>query len=194
MASYPLPLRPAPAPRPRMTGKYTVLTVASALALLGAVQSAAFFSSTQTANNNAFSSGTVTLSLNPVPVPFNVTNMAPGDVTTRTYAVQYTGLPAHYDMTTGVGTNTKNLASQLKLTVRAAACDSIAGSTYLVNDVALSSAPAFTGRTAQTENLCVMVRLPYETTNDYTSGSATATFTFYAKQDATDSWPAVNVP
>ena len=179
--------------------------VALAITSLGAgVFSLAYFTGTATVDANTFTSGTIVIGTNPTTALLTVSTMMPGDSVTAPLTVSNNGTAQLRYAVTAATTNpdTKNLASQLTLTVKSGVttCTTagFAGSgTVVRTTIALGATTTVIGDPTQgaqagdrnlnassNEVLCFQVSLPFATVNAYQGATATTTFTFSAEQTA----------
>lgn len=180
-----------------------ILGAALTVATIGVgAASLALFTSTANVPANAFTTGSVVISTNPVTALVTFAAMAPGDAVTAPITVSNTGtLDLRYAISS-VATNadTKALKDQLVLTIKSgvATCtnaayaatgtieytgdlDSTTGK--LVGDASTGADPGDRVLLAATnEVLCFHVSLPSATTSAFQAATTTATFTFDAEQ------------
>ncbi len=179
--------------RKRRLGILGLLAVSAFLTLGSGASTLALF----TASNSptaAFTTGTIDLTTSPSTI-FTATAVMPGDSGSQTLAVTNSGTgQLRYAMTTSAtNTDTKNLASQLALTITAGTCPGSGGALYgsaAVGSAALGStaqgaqAGDRTVNAGATDNLCFAWSLPSGTGNAFQGATTTATFTFAAEQTA----------
>lgn len=180
-----------------------VLTVMAGALVLGGL---AIFTDSASVPSNTFSTGTIDISTAPASAVVTFSNMAPGDLTTQSLAVNNIGsLAMRYAMSTVVNSNSdavNPLSAQLQLTIKTidvttplTPCDNFDGTTTLYGAAALGSG-AF-GSNVQgaqagdrplgagvSETLCFRVQLPLTTGNAYQGDNTTVTFVFDAEQTA----------
>ena len=161
----------------------------------------AVFTDADNLGSNAFTTGTVSLTLSPTSALFNVSALMPGDVVTNPLVVGNNGTAAlRYAMSsTATNGDGKNLASVLQLEIKGidvttpgTPCDNFDGA-------AIRAAGALTGNilgdntqgnqtgdrtlaASTNETLCFRVSLPLATGNSYQNATTTATFTFDSEQ------------
>jgi len=180
---------PDPLPRRRRRRLLAVL-LGLAVATTGAgVFSLAVFTSSQ-ASTGAFTTGTIVLGVNPATM-FTVAGILPGDSGSQTVTVSNTGTGALRYAMSSVSTNadTKNLRSQLQLTVKTGAC---AGTTSVYSGTLNGAAIGDPTQGAQAgdrtlasgtnEQLCFAWSLPLATGDAFQGATTTTTFTFAAEQ------------
>ena len=184
-----------------MTG--TVLMAAT-----GATMSLAVFSQQQAVAGNAFTTGTINLSVTPVSAIFASAAMMPGDVVPAgvpgaVVTVSNTGTGTFRYAITGASTDadTKHLDTQLLITVRQAdaggGCAAFTGAVLFASAIVPVGPINMVGDPAQgaqggertlaggaTETLCFKASLPLNTLIAYQGATSTYTFTFYAEQTA----------
>jgi hypothetical protein len=169
------------------------MLLASSLATVGAgAMSLAVFTDSKAATG-AWSSGTVILGVSPS-TTFSATNIMPGDTGSQTVTVSNTGTGALRYALTSSSTNadTKGLATQMQLTIKAAACGS-AGTTIYSGTLAAAALGnpaqgADTGDRAvaagASDSLCFTWTFPLASGNGFQAAATTSTFTFAAEQTA----------
>jgi spore coat-associated protein N len=187
----------------------TSLMIIAVVAVLITAAAMAVFTDQQTNPDNAFTTGTVILDIDPVTAMFTVSDMAPGDVEYGGLEVTNDGsLELRYAMTT-TADDTSALDEQLELTIDVVTGDGVDGIWYTDDDVVgeadiygpdgvLSS--AFFGDPAQgedtgdrtlasstSERLRFTVTLPLATNNTYQGATCTVDFVFDAEQTANNS-------
>jgi camelysin-like metallo-endopeptidase len=183
----------------RMAGRiglalFGALTVAS---LAATSLSLALFTDSQAAGANAFTTGTISLGLNPTSAIFSSGAMMPGDNANGTLVVSNSGTAQLRYAVTSSSTNTdgKGLNAQLTVTIKTLGTSCAAFDGTSLYSGALSAAAfgdptagAQTGdRTlaaAASETLCFRASLPSGTGNAFQGATTTATFTFQAEQTA----------
>jgi hypothetical protein len=175
----------------RRRGLMAVL-LGSSLAMLGAgAMSLAVFTDSD-ASGGAWTTGTIVLGVSPTTV-FSPGTVMPGDSGQATVTVANTGTGAlRYAMSSSAtNTDSKNLRSQLNLTISAGACGSTTGTVYSgsLQGAAFGSSAqgSQTGdrpvAAAANDLLCFAWDLPLLTTDDtFQDATTTATFTFSAEQ------------
>ena len=174
--------------RPLLLGGLTLLSL---LCLGAGLPSIAVWTDSEGATG-AFSTGSVDLTLNPTAL-FSVTGIGPGQSGSATLAVTNSGTMAlRYALSTSATNgDSKDLRSQLQLTITAGTCPGSGSPLYgagALGSAAFGSATqgADTGDRAlaagASENLCFAWSLPSNTANSYQSATTTATFTFAAEQ------------
>jgi hypothetical protein len=154
----------------------------------------AAYSDSATSANTEFSTGSVTLGINPSTALFNVTSMKPGDVFYAPLTVTNNGtLAATYAMTASASNvDLKGLAAVMIGEVRktpSATCNSTtfaaSGTTVAANALGLAllatSAPRSLAAGAS-EYLCFQVTLPLSVLNATQGATTTASFTFTSTQ------------
>ena len=183
-----------------------LVVLAVTLTGLSSVVTGAFFTDTQSATGNVFTTGTVRLGVSPASAAVTLTNMAPGDTVTGPITISNGGtLAERYAMlSTTDATDANFLAGQLVMSVKSGvtACSTagfgstgtvlynagVLGSTTGTKVVGDSAQGAQAGdrvlAAAGSESLCVQVTLPTGTGNTYQNKSTTATFTFNSEQTA----------
>ena len=175
-------------------GRRAMLAIAlgSSLAMLGAgAMSLAVFTDSD-ANGATWTTGTIILGVSPTAV-FTPGVVMPGDSGQQNVTVANTGTGAlRYSMTgSATDADSKDLRSQLTLTIDAGACGATTGSIYsgtLQGAAFGSSAQGFNAgdrslAAGANEQLCFAWDLPLATTgNAFQDATTTATFTFDAEQ------------
>ena len=167
------------------------IVLGSSLAMLGAgAMSLAVFTDSDT-NGATWTTGTIVLGVSPTTV-FTPGVVMPGDFGEQTVTVANTGTGALRYAMSSVATNpdTKDLRSQLNLTIDAGPCGATTASIYsgtLQGAAFGSSAQGFqTGdrsvAAGVSEELCFAWDLPLSTGNTFQDATTTATFTFDAEQ------------
>lgn len=179
------------------------LVVVSAVASFAVFGSFAIFTDTQSVPNNAFSTGTVDISTNPITALVTFSGMAPGDEVTNPITVTNAGsLVLRYAVTS---TTTENvLAAQLDLTIKTGVVTctnagfgasgtviygpgdlgSTAGTNVIGDPAPGAQAGDRTLAGSANETLCFNVKLPSSTGNSFQGLNTTATFAFQAEQTA----------
>ena len=169
------------------------ILLASSLATLGAgAMTLAQFTDSD-ASTGSWTSGTIILGVSPA-TAFSVTNILPGDTGSQTIVVSNTGTgDARYSLSTSAtNTDTKGLAAQMTLTIKAGACPGAGANLYsgALGSAALgSSASGFqTGDrdvlAAASDSLCFAWSFPLASGNPFQAAATTATFTFASEQTA----------
>jgi len=173
------------------------------LVTLGTLTTGALFTDSQDLGANSFTTGTLTLGLNPTTALFSVANMAPGDSVARPLTVSNAGTLGLRYAVTGTATDPdgKGLRDQLAFSVysgvSAAACTAgtFTGGTLLFGSTPLGASAAVFGNPAQgaqagdralaaaaSETLCFVADLPLSTDNTFQNATSTVSFTFDAEQ------------
>ena len=173
---------------------FGALTIAS---LAATSLSLALFTDSQAAGGNAFTTGTITLGLNPTSAIFSSGAMMPGDSANGSLVVSNTGTAQLRYAVTSSSTNAdgKGLNAQLTVTIRTlgTSCAVFDGtslfsgtlSTAAFGDVTPGAqAGDRTLAAASNETLCFRATLPSGTGNAFQGATTTATFTFQAEQTA----------
>lgn len=185
----PQPVTPEPRDRRRRRGLLVMLLGLAVLTTGAGVFSLAIFTSSQT-STGAFTTGTIILGVSPSTM-FSVTGILPGDSGSQTVTVSNTGTgQLRYAMSSvSTNTDTKNLRSQLQMTIKTGAC---AGTTSLYSGALNGAAFGDPTQGAQAgdrtlasganEQLCFAWSLPLATTDTFQGATTTATFTFAAEQ------------
>jgi len=198
----PLPIDLVP-PTSRRLSRRRLLLLATLLAgllggsILAIGGSLALFTSTTTLSGNAFTTGTVSLGLNPATALLTAASMMPGDTVAGSLVVTNTGTAQLRYAMTSASTNAdaKGLMNQLTLTVKTlgTSCAVFDGTSLYTG--ALNGA-AFGDPTqgaqagdrvlngAASETLCFQATLPLATGNAFQGATTTTTFTFSAEQTA----------
>jgi hypothetical protein len=169
------------------------ILLASSLATLGAgAMSLAVFTDSK-ASTGSWSSGSVTLGVAPA-TSFTATNIMPGDSGSQTITVSNSGTGAlRYALSTSAtNADTKGLAAQITLTVKAGACPGAGANLYsgALGSAAIGSnaqGPQAGDRAlaaASSEQLCFAWSFPLASGNAFQTAATTATFTFDAEQTA----------
>jgi hypothetical protein len=176
----------------------TALTMAS---ITGATMfSMALFTDDATVDNNAFTTGTISLSASPASALFSLSAMMPGDGTYGQLTLTNDGsAQLRYAMTTSAtDPDSLALADAVSLEIRVKAsgsCSADFTGTVVMSATALSGA-AFGDPTAGDDSgdrtlnasasdvLCFKASLPLATGNAYQGATTSATFTFQAEQTA----------
>jgi hypothetical protein len=168
------------------------IVLGSSLAMLGAgAMSLAVFTD-QAGSDSSWTTGTIILGVSPTTV-FSPGVVMPGDSGQATVTVANTGTGAlRYAMSSSAtNTDSKNLRSQLALTISAGACGATTGTLYTgaLQGAAFGSStqgaqagdrPVAAGAN---DPLCFAWDLPLVTTGDaFQDATTTATFTFDAEQ------------
>jgi len=176
------------------------------IALLGALtvgsiaatsMSLAFFTDTNAAGANAFTTGTITLGLNPTSAILSSGAMMPGDTVNGSLIVTNSGTAQLRYAVTSSSTNAdaKALNAQLTLAIKTLGTSCAAFDGTSLYSGALSAAaigdPTAGAQAgdrslagASNETLCFRATLPSGTGNAYQGATTTATFTFQAEQTA----------
>ena len=169
------------------------ILLGSSLATVGAgAMTLAQFTDSDT-STGSWTSGTIILGVSPA-TAFTVTNLMPGDSGSQTVTVSNTGTgAARYALSTSAtNTDTKGLAAQMTLTIKAGTCP---GSGTALYSGALGSA-AFGSSTqgaqpgdrdvpaAGSDSLCFAWSFPLTSGNPFQAAATTATFTFASEQTA----------
>lgn len=173
---------------------FGALTVAS---LATTTISLAFFTDSQAAGGNAFTTGTIALGLNPTSAIFSSGAMMPGDIVNGSLVVTNSGTAQLRYAVTSASTNTdgKALNAQLTATIKTlgTSCAAFDGtslysgalSAAAIGDPTVGAQPGDrTLNAASNETLCFRASLPGATGNAYQGATTTATFTFAAEQTA----------
>jgi hypothetical protein len=173
---------------------FGALTVAS---LAATTMSLAYFTDTDAAGGNAFTTGTIALGLNPTSAIFSSGAMMPGDTANGTLVVSNTGTAQLRYAVTSSSTNAdgKGLNAQLTVTIKTlgTSCATFDGtslysgalSAAAMGDVTVGAqAGDRTLAAASAETLCFRATLPSGTGNAYQGATTTATFTFESEQTA----------
>lgn len=169
------------------------ILVGSSLATLGAgAMSLAVFTDSK-ASSGSWTSGSVILGVAPA-TSFTATGIMPGDSGSQTITVSNTGTGAlrYAVSTSATNADTKGLAAQMTLTVKAGTCPGAGANLYsgALGSAALGSiAPgAQTGDRAvaagASDQLCFAWSFPIASGNAFQTAATTATFTFDAEQTA----------
>ncbi len=169
------------------------LLMASTLATLGAgASSLAYFTDTTQSTAGSWTTGTIVLGVTPT-TAWTASNILPGDTGSQTIKVANTGTgQLRYAVTTAISGETKSVASQLSLSIKAGTCPGAGAALY---SGALAAAvignPAQGGDTGDrvidastSENLCFAWTFSSAAGNTYQGAAATATFSFAAEQTA----------
>jgi len=173
---------------------FGALTIAS---LAATTMSLAFFTDSDAAGGNAFTTGTIALGLNPTSAIFTSGAMMPGDTANGTLVVSNSGTAQLRYAVTSSSTNTdgKGLNAQLTVTIKTlgTSCAAFDGTSLYAGALSAAgfgdvTAGAQSGdRTlgaASSETLCFRATLPSATGNAYQGATTTATFTFESEQTA----------
>ena len=178
--------------------------IALGFAGLASAGTLALFTDQDALGANAFTTGTIDLTLTPSTALVSFSNMMPGDTITSPLVVTNgAGSQALRYAVTAAADNTdgKNLRDQLTLTVKTGdagtptSCTAFSGTQLYSNDLD----GGVTGRiigdatpgdqtgdralaVAGSETLCFRVHLPLTTGNSFKSAATTATFTFDSEQ------------
>ena len=176
----------------RRRALFAVLLGASFATLGAGAMSLAIFTDSD-AYDGTWTSGTIILGVSST-TAFTVDDILPGDTGNKTIQVNNTGTGAlRYAMTsTADNTDTKNLRSQLSLTIQPGTCAAPGAAIYTGSLVG-----AFFGDAAQgddtndrdvasggVDNLCFSWAFDINADNAYQDATTTATFTFLAEQTA----------
>jgi hypothetical protein len=178
------------------------------IAATGATMSLALFTSQTAVAGNAFTTGTIILSVNPANAIFTSAAMMPGDVVPAgvpgaVVTVSNTGTGTFRYAITGASTDTdtKHLDTQLLITIRQAdaggGCAAFTGAVLFASAVVPIGPINMVGDPAQgfqagdrtlaggaNETLCFKASLPILTPIAYQGATSTYTFTFIAEQTA----------
>ena len=191
-------------------GLLTLLLGATALiSATGATMSMALFTSSVSANNNAFTAGTIILGVAPSPIILTSTSLMPGDnvpagVPGQAVTVSNTGSGQLRYAIAGTSTDadSKHLNTQLLITIaqpdgNAGASCALMSGTVLFSAVVPTAGVNMVGNPAQgsqagdrvlngpsSETLCFKASLPIGTGNGYQGAVSTYTFNFSAEQTA----------
>jgi predicted ribosomally synthesized peptide with SipW-like signal peptide len=203
-------------PRPhrrRRRGLFALLMAGAALiSATGATMSLALFTSTVTANNNVFTTGTIVLGVVPSPIILSAAPMMPGDavpagVPGQVVTVSNTGTGLLWYAITGASTNTdtKALDTQLVITIKLPdtvggnSCTLMTGASLFSGVVPVAPATNLVGNpvgvyslalgdrllgAGLNETLCFKASLPLLTGDTFQGATSTYTFTFIAAQKA----------
>jgi hypothetical protein len=200
-------------PRPRRRRRPILLallmTGTALMAATGATMSLAVFSQQQAVAGNAFTTGTINLSVTPVSAIFASAAMMPGDVVPALVpgapvVVSNTGTGTFRYAITGASTDadTKHLDTQLLITVRqpdgnaGSSCAAFTGDILFnavvpVGPINMVGDPTQGQQTGDrilaggaSETLCFKASLPLGTPIAYQGATSTYTFTFFAEQTA----------
>ncbi len=169
------------------------MLMAASLATVGAgAMSLAVFTDSK-ASSGSWTTGTVILGVAPS-TAFTANGILPGDTGSQTVAVSNSGTGAlRYAMTsTSTNTDSKGLAAQMTLTIKAGTCVSPTTTLYTgaLSAAALGNPAqgADTGDRAvasgATDSLCFTWSFPIASGNAFQTATTTATFTFAAEQTA----------
>lgn len=178
--------------------------IALGFAGLASAGTLALFTDQDALGANAFTTGTIDLTLSPSTALVSFSNMMPGDTITSPLVVtNAAGSQAlRYAVTaTADNTDAKNLRDQLVLTVKTGdvatptSCTAFDGTSVYTGDldggvtgriIGDATTGAQTGdralAVAGSETLCFRVNLPLATGNTFKSAATTATFTFDSEQ------------
>ena len=169
-----------------------VLLVATLTTLGAGAMTLAQFTDSD-ASTGSWTSGTIILGVSPA-TSFSVTNILPGDSGSQTIVVSNTGTgDARYALSTSAtNLDSKGLAAQMTLTIKAGACPGAGANLYsgALGSAALgSSASGFqTGDrdvlAAASDSLCFAWSFPLASGNGFQAAATTATFTFASEQTA----------
>jgi predicted ribosomally synthesized peptide with SipW-like signal peptide len=187
--------------RRRRRGLLLLLMAATAIiSVTGATLSLALFTDTQQVTGNAFTTGTIDISVAPATAVLTATTMMPGDTVNGSAVVSNAGTAQLRYAVTGIATNTDGLglASQITITIRelGTSCAAFDGTqlfsgvvgyatTNLIGDPAQGGqAGDRTLNAGSNETLCLRATLPLATGNAYQGATTTMTFTFDAEQTA----------
>jgi predicted ribosomally synthesized peptide with SipW-like signal peptide len=187
-----------PMARRRRLPYLVVALIASAvICAFGAASSLALFTDTRSVTANAFTSGTISLGLNPATALLTATTLMPGDNVNGSLVVTNSGTgQLRYAMTsTTTNVDGKGLAAQMTLTIKTLGTSCAAFDGTSVFSGALSAgafgsiaAGAQAGdRTlagAAAETLCFRASLPLASGSAFQGATTTATLTFDAEQTA----------
>jgi predicted ribosomally synthesized peptide with SipW-like signal peptide len=187
----------------------TSLMIIAVLTALIAVGAMAVFTDQQTNPDNAFTTGTVILGIDPTTAMFTVSNMTPGDVEYCGLEVTNDGsLGLRYAMTT-IADNTSILDEQLDLTIDVVTgagvdtiwytADDVVGEANIYGPDGVLSAALFGDPTqggqagdrtlawSTSERLRFKATLPLDTDDTYQDTTCTVAFVFDAEQTANNS-------
>ena len=198
------PQRPRRRRRPILLA--LLMTGTALMAATGATMSLALFTSQTAVAGNAFTTGTIILSVNPASAIFTSAAMMPGDavpagVPGAVVTVSNTGTGTFRYAITGASTDadTKHLDTQLLITIRQAdaggGCAAFTGAVLFANAVVPIGPINMVGNPAAgaqagdrqlaggvSETLCFKASLPIGTLIAYQGATSTYTFTFIAEQ------------
>jgi hypothetical protein len=184
------------------------MTGTALMAATGATMSLALFTSQTAVAGNAFTTGTIILSVNPPSAIFTSAAMMPGDVVPAgvpgaVVTVSNTGTGTFRYAITGASTDTdtKHLDTQLLITIRQAdaggGCAAFTGAVLFASAVVPIGPINMVGDPTQgaqagdrtlaggaSETLCFKASLPIGTPIAYQGATSTYTFTFIAEQTA----------
>ena len=160
-----------------------VIAVVASSITMGAM---ALFTDQETSAGNAFTAGTLDIALTDNnPLPFSVSDMAPGDNVTGTLDVQNSGsLELRYAMTT-TGDGTSTLDEQLDCEIKVGATTLYSGklSSAAIGDPTQGAqAGDRTLSASGSETLTFIVSMPLDTDNTYQGTTCTVAFVFDAEQ------------
>ena len=169
------------------------ILLSSSLATLGAgAMSLAVFTDSK-ASSGTWTSGTVILGVAPA-TSFTASGIMPGDSGSQTITVSNTGTGAlrYAVSTSATNADTKGLAGQMTMTVKAGACPGSGANLYsgALGSTALGSSAqgAQAGdrplAATSSEQLCFAWSFPIASGNAFQSAATTATFPFDAEQTA----------
>ena len=169
------------------------IVLGSSLAAVGAgAMTLAQFTDSDT-STGSWSTGTIILGVSPAPA-FTVANIMPGASGSQTIIVSNTGTgDARYSLSTSTTSpDTKGLAAQMSLTVKAGACPGAGAALYtggLGSAAFGSSTSGFQAgdrnvAAATTDSLCFAWDFPLTSDNTFQGAATTATFTFASEQTA----------
>lgn len=175
-----------------------VALLASAILMAGGIASTlALFTDSETVDGNAFSTGSIDLTLAPVTAVLTASALMPGDSVNGTLVVTNSGTAQlRYAMST-VASNLDGLglAGQLSLTIRelGTSCAVFDGTVVHAGPLGTAAfgSPAAGAQAGDrtlaagvSETLCLRATLPLLTGNAFQNAATTATFTFDAEQTA----------
>ena len=182
------------------------LVLALSLSAVTIVATDAIFTDSEAIGANAFTTGTIDLSVAPATAAVTFSHMLPGDAVTQPITVSNAGTVAYrYSVTSEADdTDTLGLAAQLDLTIKTGVTTCTNGGfatdgavVYGAADLGSETGIDVIGDPSQgadagdrtlaasaNEVLCVQVSLPIATGNAYQGAATTAQFTFDAEQVA----------
>lgn len=196
--------------RRRRRGLFAILMAATALiSATGATMSLALFTGGVSANNNAFTAGTIVLGVAPSPIILTSGSLMPGDnvpagAPGQAVVVSNTGTAQLRYAISGLSTDADSLHlnTQLLITIQqpdgnaGGSCAAMTGNVLFsavvptagVNMVGNPAAGGQAGdrtlNSATSETLCFKASLPFGTGNAYQGAASTYTFNFAAEQTA----------
>ena len=181
----------------RRRGLLLALAASAIVASGGVLSSLALFTDTDALGANAFTTGTIALSLNPTTALLASSALMPGDTVNGSLLVTNGGTAQlRYAMSsTSTNADAKGLAAQMTLTVKTlgTSCAAFDGTTLY--NAALSAATFGSNASgaqagdrtlaaAASETLCFRASLPLASGNGFQNAATTTTFTFDAEQTA----------